>query len=240
MTKPLCMATWRYKRADKSGHRGLKGTLKYVTYREDANHVIPEDGRERWFDGGLGGSWREVYANSEKLCGPYVLAHHFVISPDPDLMALVPETQRRDLLAELTVRTLVDWHQARDLAVPEMSFVIHTRETTDETAPGRQMLHSHVFTAGTIPTLDGRVSVMVKERDVVRNKGGMDRDTNLNRIAEQNWSDLLDRTIGHDWRLTRERDIEPEGQPEVQSEPEPEVTLADTESRRTTHLEFDL
>ncbi len=204
MTKPMCMATWRYKRPDKGGHRGLKATLKYVTFREDAHHVIPENGRERWIDGGLGGSWREVYANSQKLAGPYVLAHHFVISPDPDLMALVPEEMRRDLLAELTIQTLADWHQARDLPVPEMSFVIHDRETTDETAPGRQMLHTHVFCAGTVPMLDGRESVMVKERDVVRNKGGMERETNLNHIAEQNWGDLLDRTIGLEWRLTRE------------------------------------
>ncbi len=48
---------------------------------------------------------------------------------------------------------------------------------------------------------------MVKERDVVRNKGGMERETNLNRIAEQNWGELLDRTIGLEWRLTREPEI---------------------------------
>jgi hypothetical protein len=90
-----------------------------------------------------------------------------------------------------------------------MSFVIHDRETTDETAPGRQMLHSHVFCAGTIPTLEGRESVMVKERDVVRNKGGLERETNLNRIAEQNWADLLDRTIGHEWKAIRQIHEEP-------------------------------
>jgi hypothetical protein len=209
------MATWRYKRPDKQGYRGLKATLKYVTFREDAHHVIPDNGRERWFDGGLGGSWREIYEHSQRLAGPYVLAHHFVISPDPNLMALVPEDQRRDLLAELTVQTLTDWHQARDLPVPEMSLVIHDRETTDETAPGRQMLHSHAFCAGTVPTLTGRESVMVKERDVVRNKGGLERDTNLNRIAEENWGELLDRNIGHEWRLTRDQAVEPERQPAV-------------------------
>ncbi len=121
-----------------------------------------------------------------------------------------------------------------------MSFVIHDRETTDATAPGRQMLHSHVFTAGTIPTLDGRESVMVKERDVVRNKGGMERDTNLNRIVEQNWSELLDRSIGNEWRLTREQAMEPEPQPVVELAPEPEVTLPDTASRQVSHMEFDL
>jgi len=45
---------------------------------------------------------------------------------------------------------------------------------------------------------------MVKERDVVRNKGGLDRDTNLNRIAEQNWAEILDRELGLEWRLRRE------------------------------------
>ncbi len=205
MTKPICMATWRYKKPDKGGHRGLKATLKYVTYREDASHRLPADGRERWVDGGLGATWREVYQACRRLAGPYVLAHHFVIAPDPDLMALVPEAERRDLLAELTTHTLWDWHQARDLPVPELSFVLHDRETTDQAAPGRQMLHSHVFCAGTLPALDGRESVMVKERDVVRNKGGMERDTNLNHIAEQNLSDLLDQTLGHGWRLAREQ-----------------------------------
>jgi hypothetical protein len=210
MSKPICMATWRYKKPDKRGYRGLKATLKYVTFREDAHHQLPADGRERWVDGGLGSSWREVYANSGRYAGPYVLAHHFVIAPDPDLMALVPEGQRRDLLHDLTVNTLIDWHQARDLAAPEMSFVIHDRETTDERAPGRQMLHSHVFCAGTIPTLEGRQSIMVKERDVVRNKGGLERDTNLNRIAEDNLASLLDRAIGLEWRLTREQDKDPQ------------------------------
>lgn len=235
MSKPTCMATWRYKRADKGGHRGLKGILKYVTFREDANHRIPENGRERWLDGGLGASWREVYTNSQKLAGPYVLAHHFVVAPAPDLMALVPEAQRRDLLAELTICTLVDWHPARDLPVPEMSFVIHDRETTDETAPGRQMLHSHVFCVGTLPTLEGRQSVMVKERDVVRNKGGLDRPTNLNHIVEQNWGELLDRTVGLDWRMEREQ----ANQREFEIEHEVEA-VETTPFRATRGLELDL
>jgi hypothetical protein len=47
---------------------------------------------------------------------------------------------------------------------------------------------------------------MVKERDVVRNKGGLDRETNLNRIAEQNLATLLDREIGMGWRRYRELD----------------------------------
>lgn len=205
MVKPTCMATWNYTKPSKGGHSSLKGKLKYMTFREDAHHVTPENGRERWVEGGLGGSWREVYTRCQALAGPYVLAHHFVLAPDPDLMALVPEAQRRTLLAELTINTLVDWHQARDLPAPEMSFVIHDRETTDERAPGRQMLHSHAFCAGTLPTLEGRTSVMVKERDVVRNKGGLARETNLNHFVEQNWGTLLDRTIGPSWRLARER-----------------------------------
>jgi len=218
MVKPICMATWRYKRPDKAGHRGLKATLKYVTFREDAHHQLPADGRERWFDGGLGGSWREVYQSSQRLAGPYVLAHHFMVSPDPDLMALVPQEKRRDLMAELTINTLSEWHQARDLPVPEMSFVLHDRETTDATAPGRQMLHAHLFCAGTIPTLEGRVSVQVKEREVVRNKGGLERPTNLNHIAEATWSALLDREIGPEWRLTRK--VEPEPKTSIDLTPE--------------------
>ena len=54
--------------------------------------------------------------------------------------------------------------------------------------------------------LEGRTCPMVKERDVVRNKGGIDRDTNLNRIVEQNWAAILDREIGFEWRQNRELD----------------------------------
>jgi len=200
------MATWRYKKPDKNGHRGLKALLKYVTFREDAHHVVPENGQERWHDAGLGKSWREVFERIHQLGGQYILAHHFVVAPDPDLMALISEDRRRDVLSELTVDTLTDWYQARDLAIPEVSFVIHDRETTDATAPGRQMLHSHSFCAGSVPTLEGRICPMVKERDVVRNKGGLDRETNLNRIVEQNWAAILDREVGFEWRLDGELD----------------------------------
>ena len=37
MSKPICMATWRYKKPNRDGHRGLKSLLKYVTFREDAH-----------------------------------------------------------------------------------------------------------------------------------------------------------------------------------------------------------
>ena len=226
MSTPICMATWRYKKPDKSGHRGLKALLKYVTFREDAHHVIPEDGQERWHNLGLGKSWREVYEMSLQLGGEYILAHHFVISPDPDLMALLPEDIRREVLEELTIGTLTDWYQARDLAFPEMSFVIHDRETTDDTAPGRQMLHTHSFCAGSIPTLEGRTCPLVKERDVVRNKGGLDRETNLNRIVEQNWAAILDRELGRDWRLDRE--LGPHLQPLNDRIVEPEPLVVST------------
>ncbi len=227
MTRPMCIATWNYTKPTKKGHQGLKAKLKYVTFREDSKHRVPANGHERWFDCGLGASWREVYQNCQQLAGPYVLAHHFVISPDPDLMALVPAKERRDLLAELTVETIQDWHQARDLPLPEMSFVIHDRETTDKTAPGRQMLHTHVFCAGTLPTLEGRQSVMVKERDVVRNKGGLERPTNLNHIVEQNWDGLLDRTLGREWQRTRKlkRELDNEPPQPVVEQDDPELDI---------------
>ena len=70
--------------------RGLKKLLKYVSHRESPDHR-PVEIDERWTDCGLGKGWREVYENAGKLAGPYVLAHHLVIAPAPDLMALVPE-----------------------------------------------------------------------------------------------------------------------------------------------------
>jgi hypothetical protein len=44
-----------------------------------------------------------VYENSRLLTGQFILAHHFVIAPDPDLVALLPEADRRDVIAELTM-----------------------------------------------------------------------------------------------------------------------------------------
>lgn len=75
----------------------------------------------------MGKGWRAVYENAGKLAGPYVLAHHLVIAPAPDLMALVPDELKHDLVREVTERTIEAWHEARGLNTPEFSYVLVRR-----------------------------------------------------------------------------------------------------------------
>src|SRR5664279_5302848 len=120
MSKPTIIPNWHYQKPSKGGYKGLKKRLKYVSYRESPDHR-PIELDERWTDCGLGGNWREVYENAGKFAGPYVLAHHLVIAPAPDLMALVPEALRHELVREVTERTIETWHTARGLNTPEFS-----------------------------------------------------------------------------------------------------------------------
>jgi hypothetical protein len=122
MSKPSIIPNWKYQKPSKGGYKGLKKLLKYVSYRESPDHR-PVDLSDRWTDCGLGSGWREVYENAGKLSGPYVLAHHLVIAPAPDLMALVPEELRQELVREVTERTIEGWFAARGLNIPEYSFV---------------------------------------------------------------------------------------------------------------------
>lgn len=206
MTKPTIIPNWKYQKPTEGGYRGLKKLLKYVSHRESPDHR-PVEIDERWTDCGLGKGWREVYENAGKLAGPYVLAHHMVIAPAPDLMALVPEDLRHNLVREVTERTIETWHEARALNQPEYSYVLHDRDTDDEY--GMQMLHTHVFIAGTIENSVGeRESHRVQREHVVADAKALQRENNLHRIARQEFEQLLDRTIGHEWRVMREVELE--------------------------------
>ncbi len=205
MPKPTIIPNWHYQKPNKGGHRGLKKLLKYVSHRESPDHR-PLPLAERWTDVGLGANWRAVYEHCSQLAGPYVLAHHLVISPAPDLMALVPETQRAELVREVTERVIETWHLERGLDIPEYSYVLHDRDTNDQR--GLQHLHSHVFVAGTIENSAGeRESHRVKREQVCTDRGGLQRSDNLHHIARQEFEALLDRTLGRDWRRLRE--VEP-------------------------------
>jgi hypothetical protein len=215
MTKPTIIPNWHYQKPSKGGYRGLKKLLKYVSYRENPDHH-PVELDERWTDCGLGTGWREVYDKAGKLAGPYVLAHHLVIAPAPDLMALVPEELRHDLVREATERTIETWHEARGLNVPEFSYVVHDRDTNDE--HGLQNLHTHVFVAGTIENSIGeRESHRVERQQVCTDRGGLTREDNLHHIARAQFETLLDRTLGHEWRLLREVEL---GQDQASPDPE--------------------
>jgi len=236
MAKPTIIPNWKYQKPSKGGYKGLKKLLKYVSHRESPDHR-PVEIDERWTDCGLGKGWREVYENAGKLAGPYVLAHHMVIAPAPDLMviapapdlmALVPEELRHDLVREVTERTIGAWHEARGLSQSEFSYVLHDRDTDDEY--GMQMLHTHVFVAGTIEnTIGERQSHRVDRQQVCTDRGGLNREDNLHHIARQEFETLLDRTIGQEWRLLHE------------PEPGQEQAISlDIESGSGRSLEMDL
>ncbi len=82
MSKPTIIPNWKYQKPTKGGYKGLKKLLKYVSHRESPDHR-PLEAEVRWTDCGMGSSWKEVYQKAGALAGPYVLAHHMVISPAP-------------------------------------------------------------------------------------------------------------------------------------------------------------
>jgi len=126
MTKPTIIPKWGYFKPSKGAHRGLKRMLKYVSFRENPEHFVLES-HERWTDCGLGDNWKEVYANLVDMKGPYILAHNMLILPAPDLMELVPDDLKHEVVREVTERTIETWHIERGLAVPEWSYVLERR-----------------------------------------------------------------------------------------------------------------
>ena len=123
-------------------------------------------------------------------------------------MLLVPEALRYGLVRETTERVIEQWHLERGLNVPEYSYCLHDRDTSDDRL---QNLHTHVFVAGTIENGFGeRESHRVKREQVVADVHSLERPDNLHHIARQEFETLLDRTIGKAWRLEREQRLEQE------------------------------
>ncbi|MBZ0319103.1 MAG: hypothetical protein K8L91_21995 [Anaerolineae bacterium] len=206
MPKPVIIPKWAYFKPSKAAHRGLKKYLKYVAFRENPEHFELEE-HEKWTDCGLGSNWREVYAKLTELKGPYILAHNMLISPAPDLMELVPDDLKHELVREVTERTIETWHIQRGLTVPEYSFCLHDRDTTDY---GLSQVHAHIFIAGTIEnSLGERESHRVGKSQVVASPYALERQDNLHRIARDQMEQMLDRTIGVEWRELRPPDPEP-------------------------------
>ena len=189
-----------------TGHQGLRATLKYLQYRDNRNqHIQQSEDDERWVDHGLGQHYRTIFQNCDKLQSKHVLAWTWVISPAPDLMALVPEDQRPDLVLDLTERIVEEYYTSRGFEVPEYSYVLHDRLTKPEDgSEPLQQLHTHVVLPGTAP-LDG------VDRAAVYNNKERGHDVLFREIASRHFSEALDRIVGPDWQLLREElEIEPE------------------------------
>jgi len=177
-----------------SGPKGLKSTLKYLQYRDRVQRELARTpDYERWQDRGMGLHWRDIYRQSEQLQSKHVLAWTWVVSPAPDLMALVPEDQRRDFVCDLTERVVEDYYTERGFDLPEYSFILHDRLTSDR---GLQQLHTHIVLPGTAPS--------VAERLPVYNNTERGHDALFRDVATRHFASMLDEVVGPEWRRLRE------------------------------------
>src|SRR5258708_26760613 len=117
----------------KGGIGHLRGKLRYFQYRNDkSDHVPHPRGKARpgrWRDRGLGSNYGAILKSCQALQSKDVLAWTWVVSPAPDLMALVPEAERRGLVQELTEKGVNDYYEARGVDVPAYSYLLHDRDT---------------------------------------------------------------------------------------------------------------
>jgi len=197
MTKFIIIPDLKYKspkrRGRGSGHKGLRSTLKYLQFREDRDTQANRDQlQDRWQDRGLGAHYREIFGACDHLKSQHVLAWTWVVSPAPDLMALVPEDKRRDLVMDVTERIVEAYYDARGFQTPPYSYVLHDRLTKE----GEQQLHTHVILPGLAPTVAGWEPFYNH-----RSKG---HEQLFNDIAREEFEQALDRTIGPEWRRLRE------------------------------------
>jgi hypothetical protein len=211
LNKAIIVVDFAYKGTKRKGHgtgrKGLSSTLKYLQYRDKVQNQLAENrDYERWQDRGLGLHWRDILKTSDDLQSKHVLAWTWVISPAPDLMALVPEDQRRDLVCDLTERIVEDYYVERGYTIPEYSFILHDREAKmEDGSETMQQLHTHVVLPGTAP-LPG------SDRGAVYNNKEKGHDALFREIASRHFSEALDRIAGLGWQRLREEEpaIEPE------------------------------
>lgn len=189
-------------RGRKAGHRHLRGKLKYLQYRDSRDTHLRQAGLpERWRDHGLGTGYRAIQTACSALASKHVLAWTWVVSPAPDLMALVPEDQRRKVVMDVTERLVESYYEARGVDLPEYAFVLHDRTTrATEGQHAMQHLHTHVILPGTVPTLEARQPFY--------NNTDKGHDRLFREIAARHFEAALDQAVGPRWRALR-----PERQP---------------------------
>src|SRR5579859_125282 len=188
----------QYKKADSYGAKQLKGLLGYLQHRREAPVFadLPRGGR-RWVDCGLGGTFKAIQANCERLRSDHVLAFTWVIAPNPDCIALLDPRHHQRFVSELTERTLDSFFEARGMPTPEYAYIHHTRETEDATAPGRLHPHSHIVLAGSYEDhLSGQRQPYYMNKSRTK---GEDHPDLLWQTAQAEMGQLLERYVGQDW-----------------------------------------
>ena len=197
MSKAIIVVDFAYKSAVKSsktsGKRGLRNALKYFQFRDSRNNVLAKEDRvERWQDRGLGVHHREILENCQQMQSPHVLAWTWVISPDPELMAHVPEKDRRELVCDLTERIVEDYYLERGYDIPTYSYVLHSRQTNDTE---QEQLHTHIVLPGTVEA--------GVERLPMYNNASKKHDVLFREIAAFHFEKLLE-AQNIDWQRVRE------------------------------------
>jgi hypothetical protein len=201
--KPTVICNLSYKRVGQQ--KGLRDLAKYLQFRdgsirrdaylrgegyggpEVSDHVRPSRRPPKWVDRGMGESYSQIVNHAHDLRGRSVLARTWVISPDPELMAHIPEDLRLHVMQRVTERTVEFWYDDNGWGTPEYSYVLHDRQTNDA---GKQQVHAHIITPGTIPLEPdlGRVDHIVKKPHI--------RD--LLNTSQEVFEQELERTLGRD------------------------------------------
>lgn len=214
MSKAIIVVDFAYKGPKRkgrgTGHKGLRSTLKYLQYRDNrTDHLAQTEEDERWRDLGMGKHYREIFEHCDHLQSQHVLAWTWVVSPAPDLMALIPEDQRPQVVCDLTERIVEDYYTERGFDLPEYSYVLHDRltESKEDGDEPMQQLHTHVVLPGTAPS--------IAERLPVYNNKERGHDALFRDIATRHFEAALDDIVGPKWRLHREREQEAEITPDL-------------------------
>lgn len=185
--------------AASNGKKELTAKLKYFQYRDDANgHIPQEQGLERWVDCGLGGNYRQIMQSCDRLGSDKVLAWTWVISPAPDLIALVPPAEREAVVKSLTEQIVEAYYEARNLDAPYYAYVLHNRLTKLDAETGEQLHqpHTHIILPGTVETADGA-------RVPFYNRASNGHVKLLKSIADDKFGTVLDEIVGPSWRDLR-------------------------------------
>jgi hypothetical protein len=204
LSKAIIVVDFAYKSPKRNGrgtgHKGLRSTLKYLQYRDNRSDHQAQSEEERWHDLGMGQHYREIFENCDQLQSPHVLAWTWVVSPAPDLMALIPAAQRPQVVCDLTERIVEEYYAGRGFDLPEYSYVLHDRltEPKEENDVPMQQLHTHVVLPGTAPT--------VAERLPVYNNKERGHDALFRDIATRHFEAALDEIVGPEWRNHREQE----------------------------------